>query len=193
MLVLRQARQPAKYLALDRDVVAAVLDQARELLGRDLRPVQLRLVFALARLARAAQLQHQPRAVAILLHRQIEQRGHLAEFAGQAAIARHRHGADVALDRHQRPAVARQHVLLDRALEWVVVRGHEPRRIVARREEDLRDGRARSWDEALDRPVVDRVADAQYPRRRIGRIAPRPHFLDGRGALRLVSRGVKSA
>ena len=47
VLLLRQPRQPAKYLALDRDVVLAVGDQARELFGRDLRPIQLRWVFAL--------------------------------------------------------------------------------------------------------------------------------------------------
>ena len=58
MLFVGQQRQPTKYLALDRDVVLAVHDQARELFGRDLRPVKLRRVFASAWLARAAQLQH---------------------------------------------------------------------------------------------------------------------------------------
>src|SRR4051812_31125760 len=63
--------------------------------------------------------------------------------------------------------------------------GHEPRQIVVRREEDLRDGRARSWYEALDWPVVDRETYAQYPRRWVDCVAPCPHLLDGRGALRL--------
>ena len=86
-----------------------------------------------------------------------------AQLRRQSDRQAHRQRADVALDRDERPAIARRHdVLLDRGLEVVVMRGDAPVGI-ARGLDDFRRHRI-AGNPKLHRTIIDGVSEADAPR-----------------------------
>ena len=133
-------------------------------------------ILALARLPRLRHLVHQPFAGGVFAVFQLQRISRGAQFRRQPERQAHRHGAAVALERDDRPAVARlQHVLLNGGFESVVVRNDNPSWIRCSFDEFRRDRIA--WAPQLHGTVVDGICHAQNFRRRVSRIPVRADLL----------------
>ena len=169
LLGVRQRRQAIIRFALDLDVLHVVIAEAVHLV-RILVPIDaVRDPRPCAASAACDIMMHQPFAGRVLAMVELHRVGQQAQLGRQSEREARGLRAAMALGRNQRKAVARvQDVLLDGALERIVVRDRGPVRICRGLEPYRRNGIARK--PALHRAVVDGIGDADDFRRRIGRV-----------------------